>query len=149
MNNPCYFKHVETGETLVMGIKPETKINELKTIFDTIASNLMIRDNNYEIVISGLSKGERADPINLLSTKQFKSLKNNVFYVRPKDIYMISNFECKICYETINLTSTFNWISCSHYSLYCQPCISNWYRSCLSNDIIPSCPLCRQNIRTN
>ena len=146
-----YFKHTITGQTISKYIKPHTKICDYIHSLNNIALSMMINDNNYELVIAGLSLGEKADPIDLLSDEQFDTL-GNIYYIRPKNIINSVNLECQICYNMVSVVNKMNsndcLNSCHHLSLCCQSCISNWNNYCLSNGTIQCCPICRQNILT-
>ena len=66
------------------------------------------------------------------------------------------NQECIICFEQIddkeiiklNKLNIFP-VECEHKYSYHDTCINNWIKDCIKNKIIPSCPLCRHDIKYN
>lgn len=157
-----YFKHVWTGITVQIVINCDIKINQLKNIInDKIIRKLKV-NNDYEIIIVGQDLQELADPINLESINKLRSIKNELFYIRPinepipRDILMresrsttnlinLTNLECVICYQNYSLNNYLSWINCSHFSSCCQSCITSWSNECLLRNLDSSCPICRRN----
>jgi hypothetical protein len=80
-----YFKHTWTGRSVCLDINIGIQINEFKnTINQRIMESLMV-NNDYKIIIAGQELQEMAEPIDLASTNQLKSLDWGAFYIRPTD----------------------------------------------------------------
>lgn len=85
MNNirSYYFKHTWTGINIQIEINQEIQITELKNVInEQIMRNLRV-NNDYKIIIAGQHRSELANPINLESINQLKSLNSEAFYIRP------------------------------------------------------------------
>lgn len=58
------------------------------------------------------------------------------------------NKECIICFEMINneneITNIFE--ECNHNNEYHLKCANDWINTSINNNIIPSCPLCRNQL---
>ena len=151
----CTFKHTRTGIKFDTNIEPTIPLNELKENINGLISSIMaINNNNYEIIIAGLPQKEMANPIDLNSMAQFKSIDKNIFYIRPIEETVPINYhsnttninECIICNQ--NIISVLNtWTSCTHYHICCSSCISSWILTCQNSGKIPNCPICRRNIQ--
>lgn len=151
----CTFKHTWSGIKFNTIIEPNIPLNELKSnINELIASTMAISNNNYEIIIAGLSQKEMANPINLNSIAKFKSIDKNTFYIRPTEEAVSINYhsiptcigECIVCNQNMNCVLD-TWTSCNHYRTCCSSCISSWIRTCKNNGRIPNCPICRRYIQ--
>jgi len=154
----CTFKHTWSGISFNTIIDPNIPLNKLKENINQRVSSLMaINNNNYEIIIAGLSQKEMAKPIDLNSNKLFKTISKNAFYIRPttEEDLQINNHlnadtsclnECIVCNQN---TGSFlgTWTSCTHFRSYCSSCITTWINTCQNNERIPNCPMCRRNIQ--
>lgn len=95
----CTFKHTWSGIKFNAIIEPNIPLNELKSnINENVSSIMGINNNNYIIIIAGLPQKEMANPINLNSTVEFKSINKTVFYIRPtKEVVPINNHSITTC----------------------------------------------------
>jgi hypothetical protein len=64
------------------------------------------------------------------------------------DKFIDKNNECIICFDLIDPEKQnieiFN--NCEHYNNYHVKCLNEWVLNCTNNNIIPSCPICRNII---
>jgi len=61
----------------------------------------------------------------------------------------VENNECIICLDIIDIENQQIefFKDCDHTDNYHYICVNNWIKQCITKNIIPTCPICRKEIK--
>ena len=65
------------------------------------------------------------------------------------DSIIEENNECLICFDPINDNNQNTQIlkDCEHNNCYHHECMNDWIKESINKNLIPSCPICRKQIK--
>lgn len=141
------FKNSNTGNTIIVKLLYNIKINQLRNKISThVYNNFNLNDNEFEIVQAGTPLRENNDSIDENENDYFfDRYRKACFYIRPKNNQSNENNEnntCSICYE--NIIHSIRQLPCNHH--FCRSCLINWDTTCRNNLHNTTCPCCRSII---
>ena len=126
------------GNGILMDVASEMYDNSLSEIISaaSVLNELHQANESYEDRIRSRNRSQDSDSD--LESDPFENL--DIQMIPIEHLTLVDNFECCICFETINEIDSVE-LNCEHS--FCAVCVSKTINNCNKNNTTPKCALCR------